>query len=41
MRNDSVARLFVRSANSIRCFILEDCGDFWQPKIEQAANYKS
>lgn len=40
MRNDRAANLFVRTANGIRHFILEDCGDRWfcNPKLEQGRN---
>lgn len=42
MRNRDCARLFVRDGDSIRHFILEDCGDFWRvnPSLEQGANYR-
>lgn len=38
MRNTAVAKLFVRDAIGIRCFILADCGTHWTPVWEQARN---
>lgn len=42
MRNKSGAKLFVKTADGIRCFIIEDGGDHWfvDPKLEQGRNVK-
>lgn len=42
MRNNSVAKLFVRTADSIRCFVLEDRDHYWSvnPNLEQGANHR-
>jgi hypothetical protein len=42
MRNTSPAKLFVKTATGIRCFILEDCGDRWfcNPRLEQGCNHR-
>lgn len=42
MNKSEFAKLFVRTANGIRQFGLEDCGDRWfcNPKLEQRANIR-
>jgi hypothetical protein len=42
MRNKHFAKLFIKTPNGIRCFILEDCGDRWfcNPKLEQGRNLR-
>lgn len=42
MRNTCVARLFVKTPDGIRHFVLEDRGDTWfvNPKFEQGRNVR-
>jgi hypothetical protein len=42
MRNTSAAKLFVKTPDGIRCFLLEDCGDRWfcNPKMELGRNIR-
>lgn len=42
MRNKSFAKLFVKTSNGIRCFILQDGGDHWfvTPELEQGRNVR-
>lgn len=38
LRNTSVGKVFIKTADGIRCFILADCGSHWAPIWEQARN---
>jgi len=40
LRRDEAAKLFIRTASGIRCFVLEDRGDHWfcNPALEQGSN---
>lgn len=40
MRHRCEARLFVKTADGIRCFVLQDCGDHWEPWIEVGRNLR-
>lgn len=42
MRNTTIARLFVKTRDGIRKFVLEDKGNFWlaHPNLEQGANLR-
>ena len=41
-RNDTFAKIFIRTETATRCFMLQDNGRYWtaEPKYEQAANYR-
>ena len=39
-RPGSWGKVYFKTDESIRCFILEDCGDHWVPKFEREANIK-
>lgn len=40
MRAKDVAKLFIKTEDGIRCFILKDCGDHWSPELEMARNHR-
>ena len=42
MRNTQAAKLFVKTANGIRSFVLKEDGDHWAValELEQGANYR-
>ena len=41
-RNTRTARIYIKSENVVRCFVLEDCGDHWNcnPRLIQGANIR-
>jgi hypothetical protein len=39
-RANGVGRVFVKTANSIRGFVLKDCGDHWEAAFEQGMNLR-
>jgi hypothetical protein len=41
MRSDSIAKLFVKTSDGIRQFVLEDCGQTWRACFEQARNLRA
>ncbi len=42
MRNNSAAKLFVKTTDGIRSWVLEDKGDHWfvNPRLEQGRNLR-
>jgi hypothetical protein len=40
MRDEDFIRVFIKSKNGIRQFLVKECGDYWEPFCEQSANYR-
>lgn len=42
LRNTAAARLFIKTPDGIRCWVLEDGGDHWivSPRLEQGRNLR-